>query len=182
MAGSPLLVPLHLDVLVHSEQSHNEGSFAWFEVDYGKLASFEDPLPAAFTQEGAPKPGYGVYLHWALPDALTRGDGNNPKGITFGSVPDRWLIGRFNAAGDTWINKFWVIESDFTGDEGSSVFLIRPRLRHLMRCTVLRLAGRLTLRPIKARLQKTAATCRRLVRAMSLSPRSHPSTIMSSPL
>ena len=123
MAGSPLLVPLHLDVLVHSEQSHNEGSFAWFEVDYGKLASFEDPLPAAFTQEGAPKPGYGVYLHWALPDALTRGDGNNPKGITFGSVPDRWLIGRFNAAGDTWINKFWVIESDFTGDEGSSVFL-----------------------------------------------------------
>ena len=129
MARSPLLVPIHLDALVLNEITANKGSFAWFEMDYSQLSSFKDPMPAAFTSESGPKTEegetrHGVYLHWALPDALTRGSAPNGQDITFRSVPNRWLIARFNAEAGRWAGKFWCVESDSSGQEqGSSAFL-----------------------------------------------------------
>jgi hypothetical protein len=54
--------------------------------------SRRDLLPAPFAEiQGGRKKG--VYLHWALPDALTRGtaDGGNAN---FLAIPDRWLVVR----------------------------------------------------------------------------------------
>lgn len=54
--------------------------------------------------------GHGIHLHWALPDALTRGD----SGLNFPPVPNRWLVTRRKKDGNNWpISKQWVVESDY---------------------------------------------------------------------
>src|ERR1700757_3728858 len=53
-------------------------------------ASAIDLLPAPFKDLNAPRP-VGIYLHWAVPDALTRGSvsATSPE-TTFPALPDRW--------------------------------------------------------------------------------------------
>lgn len=57
----------------------------------------------------------GVYLHWALPDALTSGDGTGDQ-LSFPAVPDRWLLSRIlqdtSTTPATATVTSWVIESD----------------------------------------------------------------------
>jgi hypothetical protein len=57
-------------------------------------------MPKPFTDLAAPRPA-GVYLHWALPDGLTRGTVSTTPGeaaeVTLPAVPDRWLILRLSA-------------------------------------------------------------------------------------
>jgi len=55
-------------------------------------------LPKPFALRPADRPR-GVYLHWALPEALTRGSQtagstSSPVGASFPALPDRWLITR----------------------------------------------------------------------------------------
>src|SRR5439155_11470009 len=88
-------------------------------IDAGSL------LPPPFAELDAARPR-GVYLHWALPDALTRGVGSAPPDdstpaerdaanrVTFPAIPDRWLVMRI---GGTAVNirsrravTGWVIE------------------------------------------------------------------------
>ncbi len=116
-----LLVPIHLDAWVVSDS--NQEKTKWYEAAYRRLAEFQDPL---FNQ--GPKPGKGVHLSWALPDAVTHGHQVGPgTEIDFPHVPNRWLVLRFSAAAKNhWSCRLWVVESDYLdvgGDSGSSKFL-----------------------------------------------------------
>lgn len=51
----------------------------------------------------------GTHLHWALPDALTRGL-HDEEGTVFPPVPNRWLVRRLE--GDE-VTASWVVESDY---------------------------------------------------------------------
>lgn len=56
----------------------------------------------------------GVHLHWALPDALTRGSSRATAGyrhqLLFPAVPNRWLMTR---SGDGTTVRRWIVESDY---------------------------------------------------------------------
>ena len=76
-------------------------------------------LPEPFTVQAPRQPG--VYLHWALPDALTHGvqkaDAKHPdapRTTDFPPVPDRWLVLRLGpAAGSSHRSVTgWVIENE----------------------------------------------------------------------
>nr|MCU0537866.1 hypothetical protein [Hydrococcus sp. Prado102] len=60
----------------------------------------------------------GCHLHWALPDALTRGESDSQGNITFPIVPDRWLIIRTK---NDVVQKQWIVESDYLYSPGTSV-------------------------------------------------------------
>lgn len=52
------------------------------------------PEPFANLSEARPR---GVYLHWALPDGLTRGTATKDQSnVSFGAAPDRWLVLRLS--------------------------------------------------------------------------------------
>jgi hypothetical protein len=53
----------------------------------------------------------GVHLHWALPDALTRGGGPGAE-LEFPPVPNRWLVTRIEMTGGAAVSRSWLIESD----------------------------------------------------------------------
>src|SRR6516164_3210676 len=67
-------------------------------ADENNLAHAIDLLPAPFKNLDTPR-SVGVYLHWAVPDALTRGtvSATDPKATEFPPLPDRWLIVRLSA-------------------------------------------------------------------------------------
>lgn len=111
---SSLLVPVHVDAWVISQQSQPVKAF--YKADYTRLPKFKGLLDPPFSSNTA-KPVPGVRLHWALPDALTHGRTPEGGGETiFPLVPNRWLIARFNLpAGGKWECKLWVIQSDYTG-------------------------------------------------------------------
>jgi hypothetical protein len=66
-------------------------------------------VPQPFTDGAARAPG--VYLHWALPDALTSGTGDETAGVQMRPLPDRWLVARLEP-GARRAMKAWVIESE----------------------------------------------------------------------
>lgn len=51
----------------------------------------------------------GVHLHWAMPDALTRGDTSSGQ-LVFPALPNRWLVTRI--VGDGQSSKHWIVRSD----------------------------------------------------------------------
>src|SRR5262249_26204552 len=60
----------------------------------------------------------GMHLHWALPDALTRGrqaEGGGPR-AEFPAVPNRWLVRR---TGGGLPDRAWVVESDYLHPAGT---------------------------------------------------------------
>jgi len=57
----------------------------------------------------------GVHLHWALPDALSKGV-STKDGLVFPALPDRWLVTRRNKEG-TFVQKQWMVESDYLHPE-----------------------------------------------------------------
>jgi hypothetical protein len=84
------------------------------DADETNLAAAVDLLPPPFQNLDKPR-AVGVYLHWALPDALTRGtvSATDPN-ASFPAVPDRWLIVRLSA-GRTPSRRAvrgWVLEAD----------------------------------------------------------------------
>jgi len=70
------------------------------KVGEGETTSSVDLLPAPFTNLAAPRDP-GIYLHWALPDALTRASvsASDPN-VKFPAIPDRWLIVRLSSGQD----------------------------------------------------------------------------------
>jgi hypothetical protein len=120
--ASSLLVPIFLDAYVWA--SSNQSGYAWYTANYNELLAFNSPLPAAFTPPGVTPPT-GVYLHWALPDALTHGHAPPAGGaIEFPHVPNRWLIARFNTPqNEPWQCKLWVVQSDYSNSDGTSAYL-----------------------------------------------------------
>jgi hypothetical protein len=81
-----LLVPIHLDAWVVTSQ--NTQGLAWYYANYQNLQNFKSPIPGAFDTSEAAKPAAGVHLHWALPDALTKGV-EGSSGTTSNAVTGR---------------------------------------------------------------------------------------------
>ncbi len=103
-----LLVPVDVRAMVVAPDEEVEHA----DVATTLLAASEPPgraAPDPFTEGGKRAPG--VYLHWALPDALTRGTGDETAGVQMRPLPDRWLVARLEP-GTRRAVKAWVIESE----------------------------------------------------------------------
>ena len=118
---SSLLVPIALDAWVVDSQTQQ--GLAWYKANYQDLASFKSPISEPFSSSGlldtdpveqiTGKPAPGVHLHWALPDALTRGRQQPDGSFEFPLVPNRWLVVRCEAARNQWGMRAWVVQSDY---------------------------------------------------------------------
>ncbi len=118
-----LLVPLHLDALcLKKDLSVIEAKVDFSRLPYwdGKceinhdVANISEELLAHPFEDRGLQLKAGVHLHWALPDALTKGViGEN--GTRFPAVPDRWLVTRSRKEkdGTERIEHQWIVESDY---------------------------------------------------------------------
>ena len=91
-----VMVPVHLDALAVRSSGGVWADCLMKEPPDDQPAARLSLLPDPFKELSQPRPP-GIYLHWALPDALTGGtaaqDASKP---TFYAVPDRWLIVRIS--------------------------------------------------------------------------------------
>jgi hypothetical protein len=121
---SRVLVPIQVDALVVRSgpagpwadctmQAPAESTTGTDSADARSL------LPAPFTELDPSQRQPGVYLHWALPDALTNGsqtvdpsDPDAPRTTTFPAIPDRWLVMRIgpDASGGRRPVSGWVLQ------------------------------------------------------------------------
>lgn len=112
-----LMAPVHLDALfLPHEQSVLEPMADFSRLPYCDGARDVNPDCAPLSEEILSQPletpnlllKAGVHLHWALPDALTRGV-HSAHGVSFPAVPNRWMVVR------TVQNevKRWIVESDY---------------------------------------------------------------------
>lgn len=111
-----VLVPVQLDALVI--RSASDAKWANCRLSRPPGGSNDknrrDLLPAPFTYLDSSRPP-GIYLHWALPDALTHGTGAGSSG-TFPAIPDRWLVLRISqGASSRRAVQGWVLKA---GDSG----------------------------------------------------------------
>lgn len=98
-----VLVPIAVDALTVGENGllaadcTMRAPTAQDDTDDDGLVPAGTLLPPPFTDQAAPR-APGVYLHWALPDGLTKGEvGTDAAGagtVSLPAVPDRWLIAR----------------------------------------------------------------------------------------
>ena len=115
-----VLVPVQLEALVV-----RAAGGTWADCRIRKptdAESGDDLLTAPFTDLERPR-GRGIYLHWALPDALTRGqreptpdgtDAEPEQPTVFPPIPDRWLVARLgpgSAAGLRAV-RAWVLQTE----------------------------------------------------------------------
>jgi hypothetical protein len=122
---TPLLVPMPLQALLVNPPVQN-GVFQRWSTNYDNLNQFLDPVPAPFSNLSAQPPALGVHLHWKLPAALSNGQGS-PDGsnVQFPFTPNRWIVVRVASAPDAVAaprTTAWIIQSDYLGDDGTSVF------------------------------------------------------------
>jgi hypothetical protein len=116
-----LVVPVDVVAFCVSESDAVQGtpSFSGATIDYGQ---FNQGNPDAYVGASATRsfidpPAHpleaGVHLHWALPDALTKGRvDENTSAPSFPAVPNRWLVTRFAINGGTATPMSWIVESD----------------------------------------------------------------------
>jgi hypothetical protein len=118
-----LLVPVHLDALyLKSDLSVVEAKVDFSRLPYwdGKceinhdVANISEELLARPFEDRGLQLKAGVHLHWALPDALTKGL-ISENGTIFPAVPNRWLVTRSKkeADGTERIERQWIVESDY---------------------------------------------------------------------
>ncbi|HCA94494.1 MAG TPA: hypothetical protein DEP38_07455, partial [Cyanobacteria bacterium UBA9226] len=121
------MVPIHLDALyLNSNRLVVEAMADFSRLPYfdGKrdvnanIANISEEIVSQPFQNQNLYLKAGIHLHWALPDALTKGvqvrEENNPTKTVFPSVPNRWLITRTSSSG----KRQWVVESDYLYREG----------------------------------------------------------------
>ncbi len=76
-------------------------------------------LSSAIAAGGLTSLPQGVHLHWAIPDAISKGQ-DGDSGVLFPAVPDRWLVTRIycdsEQAGPPQFSR-WVIESNYFADD-----------------------------------------------------------------
>jgi hypothetical protein len=128
MAAEILMVPIQLDALyLKKERSMVETMADFSRLPYcdGKrdinpdVANLSEEILSQPFQDRSLQLKAGVHLHWALPDALTRGfqkrksDHENKR-----PVPNRWLVTRTTA--EPTQCKQWVVESDYLSPPGQS--------------------------------------------------------------
>src|SRR5262245_20867238 len=127
----PLIVPIDVKAMVHNNPAT---PFIRGAVNYGKLASFLDPSPAPFQNEGGDDfshntAHHGVYLMWTLPKGLRHGSQQAGGRFTFPFVPNRWLVVRLLRAEDAApatppAAAAWVVQSDYVNaSDGASAYI-----------------------------------------------------------
>lgn len=90
-----VLVPVQVDALVVRGQSTAQWADCALRPHPGSgVPNRRDLLPTPFAELAAPRPP-GVYLHWALPSALTSATADGDT-ATFPTAPDRWLVVRMS--------------------------------------------------------------------------------------
>jgi WD40 repeat protein len=95
---SALLVPIQLDVLMVRNAAERWALTAMREPSAVTSApEYQQLLPDPFQELPGGRP-LGAYLHWALPDGLTRATRSIRGDVTFPAVPDRWLVVRLSGA------------------------------------------------------------------------------------
>ncbi len=127
--SSVLFVPIHLDALRLGNDRMFVGPMADFtllpyfdggrDVNHDTAPISEDIVSRPFQNQNLYLEA-GVHLHWALPDALTRGVAH-ADGTDFPEVPNRWLVirSRPDARGQRVEEKRWVVESDYLYPDGA---------------------------------------------------------------
>lgn len=121
------MVPVHLDALyLESETSVIEAMADFSRLPYNdgtrdvnsEIANISEELVSQPFQNDNLRLKPGVHLHWALPDALTKGT-QTAKGTVFPAAPNRWLITRrIQQQGRYVADNQWVVESDYLYREG----------------------------------------------------------------
>lgn len=113
-----LMVPIHLDALyLEHDQSLVTAMADFSRLPYSNGTRDINPDNANISATVVSQPFQnqnlylkaGIYLHWSLPDALTKGT-HNDKGMVYPRVPNRWLVTR-NRNGQQ--EKQWIVESDY---------------------------------------------------------------------
>lgn len=104
-----LLVPVDVRALVVPKQATVEraGIGVRLYADADNPIEKGERAPAPFTDLDARPPG--VYLHWAMPDGLTRGHVDDALNLR--ALPDRWLVMRVEP-GPRRNVRGWVLDSD----------------------------------------------------------------------
>lgn len=118
--GAGVIVPVDLVAFCVSESDAVMGtpSFSGATVNYAALTQTNPNayLGASATRSFAAPPlkplEEGIHLHWALPDALTKGFVNGADPIAFPEAPNRWLVTRYLVDGASATQTSFVIESD----------------------------------------------------------------------
>ena len=95
--SNSLLVPVFLNAWAVSQDPENQ--LARYELDYKALQNFADPFPEPTIPGNSTIKKNGIYLKWALPDALTHSPKNDEGNINLPLVPNRWVVIRFIAPG-----------------------------------------------------------------------------------
>jgi hypothetical protein len=95
-----VLVPVQLDALVvRPGQAATPWADCALKPHPGTgVVTRRDILPKPFAELATPRTS-GVYLHWALPDALTGGSAEGDT-ASFPAAPDRWLVMRMSPSTD----------------------------------------------------------------------------------
>jgi hypothetical protein len=109
---SRLLVPVHLDVLLVRQSGGRFADCAMAEPTV-EDQRHRDLFKPPFSERSAGR-ARGAYLHWALPDALTRGVAQADGAVSFNAVPDRWLVTRLSPSTTPGRRavRGWVLEAD----------------------------------------------------------------------
>jgi hypothetical protein len=110
-----VMVPIQLDALVVRAQGGTWAQTAMNAPASGTQTTAPGLLAEPFAERDSRPPG--VYLHWALPDALTRATvSTSDPTVQFPAVPDRWLVARLydDPKQSRRAVRAWVIEA---GDE-----------------------------------------------------------------
>ena len=118
---SYLYVPMHLDALHLPQDQLVVEAMA----DFSRLPYFDQTTErevngdvANISEEIVSQPFHnenlylkaGIHLHWALPDAMTKGQ-HSAEATNFPLVPNRWLVIRNDPT--IKATKIWIVESDY---------------------------------------------------------------------
>ena len=118
-----VMVPIQVDALVvrQAGQQWADTSMDRTPPGDGIAVPAGSLLPKPFSLRAQDRPP-GVYLHWVLPDALTRGAQSASTGTAdpvqagtlFPAIPDRWLIARLSPSlsrADRRAVRAWILQS-----------------------------------------------------------------------
>jgi hypothetical protein len=108
-----VLVPIVVDALVVRQTGAQWADTQMRRTDPAGtgVVDAKTLLPQPFAARSADRP-LGVYLHWALPEALTRGAQSDS--IQFPALPDRWLIARISSSAthpDRRAVRGWILQA-----------------------------------------------------------------------
>ena len=122
-----LLVPVHLDALFVPGETMVTEAFADFSrLPFSKDHRDHNPDTANISESILSPPlqnqnlnlPQGLHLHWALPDALTKG-GTDGTPNSYPAVPNRWLITKKNKGR---VSRQWIVESDYAHHQADNKY------------------------------------------------------------